>query len=107
MSRKYRSSIARSSTATSNVQVPMPCKVQEDAEQRPVSVRLLGKLLAVESIEERWEDAGDWWKDNPLVRVTYQVTLEDGQRLTIFKNMLTGGWYRASNERPMESDLAA
>ena len=84
----------------------MPTKVQEDAEQRPVAVTLYGLSVPVESIEERWEDEEFWWRDNPVVRVTYQVTFEDGQRLTIFKNMLTGGWYRASNESPMESDLA-
>lgn len=72
----------------------MPCKVQEDAEQRPVAVTLYGVVVPVESTEERWEDEEFWWRDNPVVRVTCQVTLEDGQRLTIFKNMLTGGWYR-------------
>ena len=94
MSRKYRSSIARSSTSTPSPQVPMPCKVQEDAVHRPVAVALYGVIVPVESIEERWEDEEFWWRDNPVVRVTYQVTLEDGQELTVFKNMLTGGWYR-------------
>ena len=94
MSRKYRSSIARASTATPSPQVPMPCMVQEDDEQRPVTVTLIGVSVPVESIEERWEDEEDWWRDDPVVRVTYQVTLEDGQQLTIFKNMLRGDWYR-------------
>ena len=89
MPRKYRSSIARSSTVTRAI--PMPCKVQEDAEQRPVTVTLYGVIVPVESIEERWEDEEFWWRDDPVVRVTYQVTLEDGQRLTVFKNTLTGG----------------
>ena len=61
----------------------MPCKVQEDAEQRPVSVTLYGATVAVESIEERWEDEEDWWRDDPVVRVTSQVTLEDGRHLTV------------------------
>ena len=94
MSRKYRSSIARSSTATPIPQPQMPTKVQEDAEQRPVTVTLMGKLLAVESIMERWEDEVFWWRNDPVVRVTYRVSLRDGQEITIFKNMLTGGWYR-------------
>ena len=80
-------------TGAPSPQVRKPCKVQEDAEQRPVAVALYGVIVPVESIEERWEDQEFWWRDDPVVRVTYQVTLEDGQRLTIFKNMLTGGWY--------------
>ena len=65
---------SRSSTATPRSAIPMPCKVHEDAKQRPVAVTLLGETLSVESIEERWENEEGWWKDNPLVRVTYEVT---------------------------------
>ena len=75
----------------------MPTTVQEDAEQRPIGVMLLGKQLEVGSIDEWWEDEEFWWRDNPVVRVSYRVTLEDGQGLTLFKNMLTGGWYRLSD----------
>ena len=85
-----------SSTATPSPQIPMPCKVQEDAEHRPVAVRLFGQAVGVAAIDERWEDEEFWWRDDPVVRVTYQVTLENGQELTVFKNMLTGGWYRFS-----------
>ena len=95
----------QSATATPNPRSPMPARVQEDAEQRPedaeqrpVAVTLYGVSVPIESIEERWEDAGDWWKDNPVVRVSYQVTLEDGQQLKVFRNMLTGGWYQVSYE---------
>ena len=49
-------------TATDSLRpgTPMPVKVQEDGEQRPVAVTLLGKPLVVASIEERWEDVEDW-----------------------------------------------
>ena len=87
---------APAATDSLRLGTPMPIKVQEDEEFRPLAVSLLGKLLPVESIEERWEDEEFWWRDNPLIRVTYQVTLEDGRQLTIFKNMLHGGWYRVS-----------
>ena len=40
----------QSSTATPSPQVPMPCKVQEDAEQRPVAVTIYGVRVPVESI---------------------------------------------------------
>ena len=72
----------------------MPEEFEEDAEQRPVAVTLYGVSVPIESIEERWEDAGDWWKDNPVVRMYYRVTLEAGQQLSIFRNMVHGGWYR-------------
>jgi len=55
--------------------IPMPRKVQENAEQRPVAVTFMGKPLSVESILERWEDEEFWWRDDPFVRVTYRVSL--------------------------------
>ena len=55
----------QSSTATPSPQVPMPCKVQEDAEQRPVAVTVYGVVVPVESIAEQWEDEEFWWRDNP------------------------------------------
>jgi len=82
-------------TATESLRpgTPMPVKVQEEDGHRPVAVTLLGKPLAVESIEERWEDVEDWWKDDPVVKMHYQVSLEDGRQLTLFRNVVTGGWY--------------
>ena len=68
----------------------MPCKVQENAEQRPMAVTLYGLIVPVESIEERWEDEEFWWRDDPVVQVTYQV----GRELAIFRNMKLSGWYR-------------
>ena len=69
----------------------MPCNVQEDAEQRPVAVRVLGEEVGVAAIDDRWEDEEFWWRDNPVVRVIYQVTLENGRGITLFKNMLRVG----------------
>lgn len=73
---------------------PMPVRVQEDAEQRPVAVTLESNLQEVVSVDERWEDVEDWWKDDPVVKMHYQVTLEDGRQLTLFRNVITGGWYQ-------------
>ena len=72
---------------------PMAARVQEDEDFRPLAISLAGKLLGVASIEERVEEE-EWWDEQPLTRMHYQVTLEDGQQVTIFRNMKTGGWYR-------------
>ena len=85
---------AKASTAPPSPSTPMPTKVQEDHEQRPVAVTIYGEKVAVGSIVEQWEDEEFWWRDDPVVRVTYKVSLEGGQEIAIFKNMLTGGWYR-------------
>ena len=79
---------------TARPNTPMPCNVQEDADYRPVAVSLEGKTLEVVSIDEREEEEAEWWEPEPVFRMHYQVTLEDGQQLTIFRNMKTESWYR-------------
>ena len=36
----------------------------------------------------------DWLKENRVVRMHNEVTLEDERQLTIFRNIVHGGWYR-------------
>ena len=72
----------------------MPIDVQEDGEHRPISLKWNGGIQRVASVDDRCEVEEDWWKDNPVVRMFYRVTIEDGQRLTIFRNMVHGGWYQ-------------
>lgn len=73
---------------------PMSARVQEDEDFRPLAISLEGKVLQVVSIDGRVEEEAEWWEPEPLFRMHYQVTLEDGQQVTIFRNMKTGGWYQ-------------
>ena len=67
----------------------MPVTVQEDEEHGPLAVTLEGTLLEIVSVDERWEDVEDWWKDNPVTKMYYQVTLGSGHQVTVFKNVVT------------------
>ena len=58
--------------------ITMPARVQEDEEFRPVSVSLEGKTLAVESIDERVEEEGEWWEPEAVWKMHYQVTWRTG-----------------------------
>ena len=48
------------------------------------------------SIDDRVEDEAEWWEPEPVFTMHYQVTLEDGRQLAIFRNMKTSGWYQAA-----------
>lgn len=89
MPNKAKATAPRPSTA-------VPAKVQEDDEFRPLAVSLDGNSLAVESIDERVEEEDEWWADQPVTKMHYQVTLEDGRQFAIFRNMKTAGWYLAA-----------
>ncbi len=51
------------------------------------------KALRVTAIEDRWEIDEEWWRTRSLSRTYYRVLLEDGQALTLYRDMLNGRWY--------------
>ena len=75
----------------------MAVAVQENDDLRPVAVSLEGKALKVASIDERVEEEAEWWELEPVYRMHYQVTLEDGRQLAIMRNMKTGSWYQVES----------
>ena len=69
--------------------IPMPTRVQEDEEFRPIAASLEGKFLHVESIDDREEEEAGWWEPEPVWKMQYQVPLEDGRSLRVWRNMRT------------------
>ena len=86
--------MVKKATAQIRPSIPMGARVQEDEEFRPLAVSVEGKVLDVVSIDERVEEEAEWWEPEPMFKMHYQVTLEDGQRVTLFRNMKTGAWYQ-------------
>ena len=84
--------------------LPVPITVQEDACQRPLALsrstpkrgRRLPRppKLRVVSIDNMWKIDEEWWREKPIVRMYYQVTTEDGRRITLFRDLSTGDWYQ-------------
>jgi len=92
--------------------LPVPVTVQEDACQRPIAVSksLPARSrkprpapyqggakppgLKVVSIDNTWKIDEEWWREKPIVRMYYQVTTEDGRRITLFRDLTTGDWYQ-------------
>ena len=42
------------------------------------------------AIDEQVEEEAEWWEPGPVFKMHYQVTLEDGRQLEIFRNMKNG-----------------
>ena len=75
--------------------IPMRARVQESEELGPLAVSLEGKTLAVVSIDHWEEEEAEWWEPEPVFKIHYQVTLEDGRQLGIVRNIKTGGWFKS------------
>lgn len=71
---------------------PAPAGVRTDAEGRPVAVRRRGRFRGVARIRERWRIDDEWWRE-PLSRLYYEVILENGRSLILYRDRIGGGWY--------------
>ncbi len=89
---------ASSSGSLRPLNPPAPVQVEENESRRPVSITLRGRKFKIVSINDLWEISEEWWRESPVARVYYQVTIEDGRPLTIFRDLLgdlaDGSWYR-------------
>lgn len=75
------------------VNTPEALKVEEDASGLPVAVRLK-RRQAVMTIEDRWRIDDEWWRTGPVSRLYYNVLLTTGQRMVLYKDLVTGIWYQ-------------
>jgi hypothetical protein len=75
------------------VNAPEALKVEEDAAGLPVAVRIK-RRQSVMTIEDRWRIDDEWWRAEPISRLYYNVLLVSGQRLVLYKDLVTGEWYQ-------------
>jgi hypothetical protein len=75
------------------VNTPEALKIEEDASGLPAAVRLK-RRQAVATIEDRWRIDDEWWRKEPVSRLYYNVLLASGQRMVLYKDLVTGGWYQ-------------
>jgi hypothetical protein len=73
---------------------PLPVEVRENAQQRPLAIRIKGRWRKVISIDDLCNVDEEWWRERPIVRMYYRVSIEDGRHLTIFRDLIDGAWYR-------------
>ena len=74
--------------------LPEPVDVQENESHGPVALVLNGRKLKVTSIEDVWEIVDEWWRTAPIARRYYRLIVEGGPRVTVFRDLLNGLWYR-------------
>jgi hypothetical protein len=67
---------------------PVPVKVGADGTPRAVG------RLAVSSVREEWLVEDGWWTQEPLRRRYYELVLEDGSDVVVFREPDKGRWYR-------------
>lgn len=74
--------------------LPVPLTVEEDHRQRPIAVLSGRRWLKIATVEDVWELADEWWRKTPISRRYYRVTMENGPGVTLFRDLVSGRWYR-------------
>ena len=73
--------------------LPTPVTVQENRRQLPTSVTIGSRTLPVTAIIDLWEIDDEWWRDRPIARMYYRVTVEGGRQLTLYRDLVDGTWH--------------
>lgn len=43
---------------------------------------------------DSWRIDDEWWRKTPIGRIYYRVVTEDDRSITIFRDLVSGAWYR-------------
>lgn len=80
-----------------NLPIPIAVDVARDGE--PAAVLVRGRLKPVAAVVDHWRVDEEWWRQE-ISREYVEVEFADGQRLTIFRDLITGGWFRQQYTPP-------
>jgi hypothetical protein len=50
--------------------------------------------VGVVSVREEWRVVDRWWTEEPVRRRYFEVVLDNGRNVVVFRDELTGKWYR-------------
>jgi hypothetical protein len=72
--------------------LPVPLHVEPGPDGAPAAVVLTGRRVAVSAALDSWRIDDEWWRTE-LSRWYWHVHLADGRPLTLFADLVGGGWY--------------
>ena len=75
------------------VNEPREIQVGEDRLANPFVV-FVPQPQTVTLINDKWRIDDEWWRREPVSRMYYDVLLASGKQLVIFKDLVSGRWYR-------------
>jgi hypothetical protein len=71
-----------------------PEKIDVAAQEgRPFVVRLKKRPVLVRDVVNMWRIDEEWWR-RPVSRLYFQLEMDNGARITVFRDLRSGTWYR-------------
>lgn len=75
------------------LKTPRAVEVEASEDGVPLRVRL-GTWQDVTLVRRPWRIDQHWWRSEPVRRDYYRVAPEDGPPLTLYHDLVSGGWFR-------------
>ena len=50
--------------------------------------------VPVQQVREEWRVSDRWWTEEPLERRYFELVLESGRNVVVFRDERAGAWYR-------------
>lgn len=85
--------LAPQSSVLSPLYAPQAVEVETGVDGAPCAVVLRRRRVAVTAVVDSWRIDDEWWREE-ISRRYYQLALADGRTLTVFADLIAGGWYR-------------
>ena len=76
---------------------PQPAQIEAEAGW-PAAVWERGVRMPVASVQDVWRIEEEWWRAAPIARTYFEVLLEGGRQLTLFRDRETGRWFRQRHD---------
>ncbi len=80
---------------------PKPTAVEATATGEPLAIVVQGRFQRVRLIHESWRIDDEWWRDE-IARRYFAVELENGRRMTVYHDLVGGGWFAQGYDGPRD-----
>ena len=85
---------------------PRPAAVEAGDDGAPRAMLWRGRYLRVLAIHDSWRIDDEWWRDE-IARRYFAIELEQGRRLTVYQDMVSGAWCEQGYDGPRASTASA
>ena len=72
---------------------PKQAAVRAAAGGAPEALRRNGRWLSVDRVLDRYRTDDRWWTSEPVSRTYYELLLEDGRAVTVFRDEIRAEWW--------------
>lgn len=78
---------------------PKPAAVEANTRGEPAAVVVQGRFQPVRAVHDSWRIDDEWWREE-IARRYFAVELENGRKLTVYHDLVGGGWFIQGYDGP-------